>query len=374
MDQNFSLMAQSRANYYTAGSPVQFVRVELLKGDVTGEVAVCLTFKNVGTEPLTGLVVHFKCKDAAGQVLCEDDFYYEQLNAQPGAVFGSDDAVYVSDTPVTSVEVEQDRAFLNGRGVDLRNYKRVRLNMPRVLPGSISRTLQQRTGNVQLTCVPQDTEYGWFCACGAFHPNEENTTVCSECGGDRAAIKATLTGILEEARQAAERQQQEVNAVANSVAPAPAPQPQAQPAPAATDPRAMANAVQAAITGQQDIPPQSAYEPEQATAAFEPQSNGYADDEDEEAERVRRYAPKGRLFDDEDDEDDGTQMYDTDDLDDDDYDDRKKSKKRGRYADDDESSEDDVMAERIIRLAPPITAIACALIVAVSLVYHFILA
>lgn len=374
MDQNFSLMAQSRANYYTAGSPVQFVRVELLKGDVTGEVAVCLTFKNVGTEPLTGLVVHFKCKDAAGQVLCEDDFYYEQLNAQPGAVFGSDDAVYVSDTPVSSVEVEQDRAFLNGRGVDLRNYKRVRLNMPRVLPGSISRTLQQRTGNVQLTCVPQDTEYGWFCACGAFHPNEENTTVCSECGGDRAAIKATLTGILEEARQAAERQQQEVNAVANSVAPAPASQPQAQPAPAATDPRAMANAVQAAITGQQDIPPQSAYEPEQATAAFEPQSNGYADDEDEEAERVRRYAPKGRLFDDEDDEDDGTQMYDTDDLDDDDYDDRKKSKKRGRYADDDESSEDDVMAERIIRLAPPITAIACALIVAVSLVYHFILA
>ena len=374
MDQNFSLMAQSRANYYTAGSPVQFVRVELLKGDVTGEVAVCLTFKNVGTEPLTGLVVHFKCKDAAGQVLCEDDFYYEQLNAQPGAVFGSDDAVYVSDTPVSSVEVEQDRAFLNGRGVDLRNYKRVRLNMPRVLPGSISRTLQQRTGNVQLTCVPQDTEYGWFCACGAFHPNEENTTVCSECGGDRAAIKATLTGILEEARQAAERQQQEVNAVANSVAPAPAPQPQAQPAPAATDPRAMANAVQAAITGQQDIPPQSAYEPEQATAAFEPQSNGYADDEDEEAERVRRYAPKGRLFDDEDDEDDGTQMYDTDDLDDDDYNDRKKSKKRGRYADDDESSEDDVMAERIIRLAPPITAIACALIVAVSLVYHFILA
>ena len=285
MDQNFSLMAQSRANYYTAGSPVQFVRVELLKGDTTGEVAVCLTFKNVGTEPLTGLVVHFKCKDAAGQVLCEDDFYYEQLNAQPGAVFGSDDAVYVSDTPVSSVEVEQDRAFLNGRGVDLRNYKRVRLNMPRVLPGSIAKTLQQRTGNVQLTCVPQDTEYGWFCACGAFHPNEENTTVCSECGGDRAGIKATLTAILEEARQAAERQQQEVNAVASSVAPAPAPapQPQAQPAPAASDPRAMANAVQAAITGQQDIPPQSAYEPEQATAAFEPQGSSYADD-DEDAE------------------------------------------------------------------------------------------
>ena len=83
MDQNFSLMAQSRANYYTAGSPVQFVRVELLKGDVTGEVAVCLTFKNVGTEPLTGFIIHFKCKDASGQILCEDDFYYEQLNVSP---------------------------------------------------------------------------------------------------------------------------------------------------------------------------------------------------------------------------------------------------------------------------------------------------
>ena len=75
--------------------------------------------------------------------------------------------------------------------------------------------------------------------------------VCSECGGDRASIKATLTGILEEARQAAERQQQEVNAVANSVAPAPQP----QPTPAASNPRATAAAVQAAITGQQDIPP-----------------------------------------------------------------------------------------------------------------------
>ena len=61
MDQNFTLMAQSRANYYTAGSPVQFVRVELLKGDMTGEVAVCLTFKNVVIVSWTGVVVHFNC-------------------------------------------------------------------------------------------------------------------------------------------------------------------------------------------------------------------------------------------------------------------------------------------------------------------------
>ena len=353
MDQNFSLMAQSRANYYTAGSPVQFVRVELLKGDVTGEVAVCLTFKNVGTEPLTGLVVHFKCKDAAGQILCEDDFYYEDLNAQPGDLFGSDDAVFVSDTPVSSVETEQDRAFLNGRGVNLRDYKRVRLPQPRVLPGSIAKILQNRTGNPQLTCVPQDTEYGWFCACGAFHPNEENAQVCSECGGDRAYIKASLTSILEEARRAAEQQQQELNAVASAAA---APQPQ-QSSAAAT-----AAAAQAAIANEED-------EIEEPTAQFNPS----AEATNAEMARVRQYAPNGRLFDDdaEDDEDEGTRMFDTDDEDD--YDEEPKTR-RGRYVDDDEETEDDAMAERIIRWAPPITAVVCALIVAVSLIYYFVIA
>lgn len=346
MDQNFSLMAQSRANYYTAGSPVQFVRVELLKGDVTGEVAVCLTFKNVGTEPLTGLVIHFKCKDASGQILCEDDFYYEQLEVQPGELFGADDAVFVSDTPVSSVEVEQDRAFLNGRGVDLRPYKRVRLQTPRVLPGSIARTLQNRTNNQLLTCVPQDTDNGWFCACGAFHPNEEAATVCSECGGDRAYIKATLTRILEEARQAAEQQQKEINAVANGVDPA----------------AATAAAAQAAINSQL------------ATAQFTPpaaQDAAGEEETDEELERVRRYAPKGRLFaDEEDEEDESTRMFDGDEEEDDEED----SPRRGRYADDDEESEDDVMAERIIHWAPPITAVVCALIIAVSLIYHFVIA
>lgn len=361
MEQNFSLMAQSRANYYTAGSPVQFVRVELLKGDTTGEVAVCLSFKNVGTEPLTGLVIHFKCKDAAGQVLCEDDFYYEELNAQPGDQFGTDDAVFVSDTPVSSVEIEQDRAFLNGRGVDLRGHKRVRLQSPRMLPASLARTLQSRTGNSSLVCVPQDLEYGWFCACGAFHPNEEVATVCSECGGDRAYVKASLTSILEEARRAAEQQQQEINAVANGVDPA----------------AATAAAAQAAI---------SQNPPEPATAQFEPQPEPQQAPEeiDQEEARVRKYAPKGRLFEDDADEDDGTRMYDTqetdteaydeDDGDEEDYSRHAAKRHRSRYADEDEESEDDVLAERVIRWAPPITAIVCALIIAVSLIYHFVIA
>lgn len=345
MEQNFSLMAQSRANYYTAGSPVQFVRVELLKGDVTGEVAVCLTFKNVGTEPLTGLVIHFKCKDAAGQVLCEDDFYYEQLNAMPGDLFGADDAVYVSDTPVSSVEIEQDRAFLNGRGVDLRGYKRVRLQTPRVLPGSIAKTLQTRMGNQALTCVPQDIEQGWFCSCGAFHPNEENTSVCSECGSDRTQVKVQLTSILEEARRIAETQQREIVAAVDPAA-------------------ATAAAAQAAISQQEEQQPTAQFDPNAARNAAM----------DAEEERVRRYAPKGRLFDDDEDDSDGTRMFDAEEPDSyDEYDDED-DPKRGRYADDEEESEDDVMAENIIRWAPPITAVICALIIAVSLIYNFVIA
>ena len=63
-------------------------------------------------------------------------------------------------------------------------------------------------------------------------------------------------------------------------------------------------------------------------------------------------------------------MFDGDEEEDDEED----SPRRGRYADGDEESEDDVMAERIIHWAPPITAVVCALIIAVSLIYHFVIA
>ena len=39
MEENFEPVARTRANYYTPGSPVQFVCVELLKGEVSGEHA-----------------------------------------------------------------------------------------------------------------------------------------------------------------------------------------------------------------------------------------------------------------------------------------------------------------------------------------------
>ena len=53
MEENFNPVARTRANYYTPGSPVQFVCVELLKGELSGENGVCLTFKNISTVSLT---------------------------------------------------------------------------------------------------------------------------------------------------------------------------------------------------------------------------------------------------------------------------------------------------------------------------------
>ncbi|MBQ5755516.1 MAG: hypothetical protein IIV90_07575 [Oscillospiraceae bacterium] len=208
MEENFNLLAQSRANYYTKGSPVQFVQVEMLKGDVTGDIAVCLSFKNIGEQVLSGLVINFKCKDTQGNVVCESQYYYEDLNAGKGDVFGADDAVYISAKPVASVEVMLDRAFgLDGAAILLGEYKRVRLPAARMLPANLAGALQRRTGNDQLRYAPQVLENGWYCACGAFHPNEENTAECSECGADRVLLQNALSSLLQQSKEPAKDEQ-----------------------------------------------------------------------------------------------------------------------------------------------------------------------
>ena len=200
MEQNFDLLAQSRANYYTKGSPVQFVRVELLKGDVTGEVAVCLTFKNISQEVLSDLVINFKCKNAAGEVVCEAPYHYESLNVNQGELFGQDDAVYVASGSVGSVDVELKSAeFAIGESLSLEQFKRVRLPVPKALPPELARRLKQKVGSeADLKVAPQMTEYGWYCACGAFHPIEENCVWCSECGSDRILMQNALSTLLQQ--------------------------------------------------------------------------------------------------------------------------------------------------------------------------------
>ena len=185
MEENFNPVAQTRANYYTPGSPVQFVCVELLKGDVSGEHAVCLTFKNISRVTLTALEIHFKCKGVDGVILCEDKFEYRDLQVKPGELFGQDDAVFITAKAITSVDVSLCNVYNGKHVVHLDGIKRVRLPAPRRLAPELQKALEARMNRTGLKYQPQVFENGWYCACGAFHPTEEDTVYCSECGCDR---------------------------------------------------------------------------------------------------------------------------------------------------------------------------------------------
>ena len=197
MEENFNPVAQTRANYYTPGSPVQFVCVELLKGDVSGEHAVCLTFKNISRVTLTALEIHFKCKGVDGVILCEDKFEYRDLQVKPGELFGQDDAVFITAKAITSVDVTLCNVYNGKRVVHLDGIKRVRLPAPRRLAPELQKALEARMNRTGLKYQPQVFENGWYCACGAFHPTEEDTVYCSECGCDRILLQNALNTLLQ---------------------------------------------------------------------------------------------------------------------------------------------------------------------------------
>ena len=197
MEENFNPVARTRANYYTPGSPVQFVCVELLKGDVSGEHAVCLTFKNISKVTLTALEIHFKCKGVDGVILCEDRFEYRDLEAKPGEMFGMDDAVFVTSKAITSVDVSLCNVYNGKRVVHLDAIKRVRLPAPKRLSAELEKALEVRMNRPELKYQPQVFENGWYCACGAFHPKEEDTVYCSECGCDRILLQNALNTLLQ---------------------------------------------------------------------------------------------------------------------------------------------------------------------------------
>ena len=197
MEENFNPVAQTRANYYTPGSPVQFVCVELLKGDVSGEHAVCLTFKNISRVTLTALEIHFKCKGVDGVILCEDKFEYRDLQVKPGELFGQDDAVFITAKAITSVDVTLCNVYNGKRVVHLDGIKRVRLPAPRRLAPELQKALEARMNRTGLKYQPQVFENGWYCACGAFHPKEEDTVYCTECRCDRILLQNALNTLLQ---------------------------------------------------------------------------------------------------------------------------------------------------------------------------------
>lgn len=197
MEESFNPVARTRANYYTPGSPVQFVCVELLRGSVSGEHAVCLTFRNISRVTLTALEIHFKCKGADGVILCEDEFEYRGLNVQPGESFGMDDAVFVTPKAITSVDVALKNVYNGKRVVHLDSIKRVRLPAPKRLGPELQAALEARMDRQGMKYVPQVLDNGWYCACGAFHPKEEDTVYCAECGSDRILLQNALNTLLQ---------------------------------------------------------------------------------------------------------------------------------------------------------------------------------
>ena len=203
MEENFNPVARTRANYYTPGSPVQFVCVELLKGEISGEHAVCLTFKNISKVTLTALEIHFKCKGVDGIILCEDAFEYRDIEVKPGESFGMDDAVFVTQKAITSVDVVLKNVYSGKKVVHLDAIKRVRLPAPRRLSPELEKALESRMNRQGLKYMPQVFENGWYCACGSFHPKEEDTVYCTECGCDRILLQNALNTLLQPGQKAA---------------------------------------------------------------------------------------------------------------------------------------------------------------------------
>ena len=348
MEENFNPVAQTRANYYTPGSPVQFVCVELLKGDVSGEHAVCLTFKNISRVTLTALEIHFKCKGVDGVILCEDKFEYRDLQVKPGELFGQDDAVFITAKAITSVDVSLCNVYNGKRVVHLDGIKRVRLPAPRRLAPELQKTLEARMNRTGLKYQPQVFENGWYCACGAFHPTEEDTVYCSECGCDRILLQNALNTLLQPAAPADEMEMP-LSAPAAPAASAAVEEPTRIVGAAPTAPAAPVEeptrVMGAAAYQPKAAPIQPISEPTRVldAAARAPISDVAAADEGTRVMPAAAHRPAPAPV-----------------------------RQPAPVQDDDEEYEDsrDSVAEALIRWVPPITAILCAAIALCGFVYY----
>ena len=346
MEENFDPVARTRANYYTPGSPVQFVCVELLKGEVSGDHAVCLTFKNISRVTLTALEIHFKCKGVDGVILCEDQFEYRDIEVKPGESFGMDDAVFVTQKAITSVDVSLKNVYSGKKVVHLDAIKRVRLPAPRRLSPELQKALEARMNRQGMKYMPQVFENGWYCACGSFHPKEEDTVYCSECGCDRILLQNALNTLLQPEKKE----------------PAPAAEPVC-PAQSEADERTR-------VIGADPVPPAAAVrpaahvqdEPTRVVSSFkaEPEAEATRVMPSPKLEKPASFEPVlDRAADDE-----GTRVIPST---------RKEPVRPAEpedYEEDEPNDTRDSVAETLIRWVPPLTAIVCAAIALWGFVYY----
>ena len=346
MEENFNPVARTRANYYTPGSPVQFVCVELLKGELSGENAVCLTFKNISKVTLTALEIHFKCKGVDGIILCEDAFEYREIEVKPGESFGMDDAVFVTQKAITSVDVVLKNVYSGKKVVHLDAIKRVRLPAPRRLSPELQKALEARMNRQGMKYMPQVFENGWYCACGSFHPKEEDTVYCSECGCDRILLQNALNTLLQPEKKE----------------PAPAAEPVC-PAQSEADERTR-------VIGADPVPPAAPVrpvapvqdEPTRVVSSFkaEPEAEATRVMPTPKLEKPASFEPVlDRAADDE-----GTRVIPST---------RKEPVRPAEpedYEEDEPNDARDSVAETLIRWVPPLTAIVCAAIALWGFVYY----
>ena len=193
-----------------------------------------------------------------------------------------------------------------------------------------------RTG---LKYQPQVFENGWYCACGAFHPKEEDTVYCSECGSDRILLQNALNTLLQPQEP---EEAQELDTPLNAPA---------EPAEAATR-----------ILG---AAPQPGEEPTRILG-----SRGYAPAAQPAAgEEHTRVMGAAALRDPAQGPDDGTRVIPA--VSDADFP-AAASPVQEAAPDDEEDSEDerDSVAETLIRWVPPITAIVCAGVALCGFIYY----
>ena len=213
------------------------------------------------------------------------------------------------------------------RMVHLDGIKRVRLPAPRRLAPELQKTLEARMNRTGLKYQPQVFENGWYCACGAFHPTEEDTVYCSECGCDRILLQNALNTLLQPAAPADEMEMP-------LSAPAASP-----PSPPVAEPTRIVGAAPPA-------PAAPVEEPTRVMGAAADQPKASPVQPISEPTRVldaaaRRPAPAP-------------------------------VRQPAPVEDDDEEYEDsrDSVAEALIRWVPPITAILCAAIALCGFVYY----
>ena len=249
--------------------------------------------------------------------------------------------MFITSKAITSVDVSLVNVYNGKRVVHLKDIKRVRLSAPRRLSPELQKALESRMNRTGLKYQPQVFENGWYCACGAFHPKEEDTVYCTECRCDRILLQNALNTLLQPEQPAR-----------------PATEVPAQPA-AAEEPTRI---VGAAPAGEEPTRVVSApRSPAEEVEPFELRREPLEDAEEHTRvlDASTRAAFPGSSA------DEGTRVIPTpsrraepvqevpdDDLDEDEEDDR------------------DSVAEALIRWVPPITAIVCAAVALCGFVYY----